>query len=35
MSDDVVNQRLLEIQEKIELVKSKYEVPNLEELAKS
>ena len=33
MSDDVVNQRLLEIQEKIELVKSKYKVPNLEELA--
>ena len=34
MSDDVVNQRLLEINEKIELLKSKYpKVSNLEELA--
>ena len=33
MSDDVVNEKLLKIREKIELVKSKYKVPNLEELA--
>jgi len=33
MSDDVVNEKLLKIREKIELVKNKYKVPNLEELA--